>query len=270
MAVQSPTGEVEALEQARSRLEAALATDENWRALRQPLAQDGEVDAARRARNTRLEMALADNELYQAWKHLNDAIAVLRAKRPALAAVTNATVGAGTARQEAAASVSEVVAEAMRVISPSLMRRLEKLEREQAARPPEPQKPVEEPVGGEARGRGPAKMPVAPISPPPRPEATEATVTFVVRESGAPPLPQAKATTESADEAVPELFEALLAPEGEREPPDQPTGEDDGGPGQGGEEAEVTILSSEGVRLRQEAEQRAGIVRRFRKALTGE
>ncbi len=74
------TQDLAALEQARERLEAALAGDESWRALRTSEGQDGAPEsAARRARNTRLKMALAENPLYQAWKHLGEAIAALHA-----------------------------------------------------------------------------------------------------------------------------------------------------------------------------------------------
>jgi hypothetical protein len=74
--------DLEALEQARERLEAALANDESWRALRKSEGQDGAPEtAARRARNTRLKMALAENPLYQAWKHLGEAIAALHETR---------------------------------------------------------------------------------------------------------------------------------------------------------------------------------------------
>src|SRR5947209_1885341 len=84
VAAASATEELEALELARSRLEAALSGDENWRALARSRA-DGDDSAARRARNTRLEMALADNAHYRAWKHLNDALDALRAKSTAQA-----------------------------------------------------------------------------------------------------------------------------------------------------------------------------------------
>ena len=76
------TQDLAALEQARERLEAALAGDESWRALRTSEGQDGAPEsAARRARNTRLKMALAENPLYQAWKHLGEAIAALHETR---------------------------------------------------------------------------------------------------------------------------------------------------------------------------------------------
>src|SRR5262249_2000741 len=63
VATPSATQELEALELARCRLEAVLASDENWRALRQAGADDADLAgrAARQARNTRLEMALVGN-----------------------------------------------------------------------------------------------------------------------------------------------------------------------------------------------------------------
>ena len=87
MATASASEELEALELARSRLEAALAGDENWRALRQSQAGgNGAADsAAHRARDTRLEMALAGNAHFQAWKHLNGAIDALRSRAVAQA-----------------------------------------------------------------------------------------------------------------------------------------------------------------------------------------
>ena len=71
--------EVSRLEETRARLEATLATDENWRALVRGRASASDEDAAaRRARDTRLEMALADNGIYCAWRHVGEAIAALR------------------------------------------------------------------------------------------------------------------------------------------------------------------------------------------------
>src|SRR5262249_12191016 len=67
VATPSATQELEALELARCRLEAVLASDENWRALRQAGADAADLAgrAARQARNTRLEMALVGNAHYQ-------------------------------------------------------------------------------------------------------------------------------------------------------------------------------------------------------------
>src|SRR5262249_6918224 len=80
VATPSATQELEALE--RGRLEAVLASDENGRALRRGGAGGAGLGgrAARQARNARLEMALAGNAPYQAWKHLNGAITALRAR----------------------------------------------------------------------------------------------------------------------------------------------------------------------------------------------
>src|SRR5215475_5038275 len=89
VATPSASQELEALELARGRLEAVLANDENWRALSQTGAEnvDRAGRAARQARNTRLEMALAGNAHYQAWKHLNGAITALRARNAGQAAL---------------------------------------------------------------------------------------------------------------------------------------------------------------------------------------
>jgi hypothetical protein len=77
--------ELTSLQQARARLEAELAGDEHWRALWQPAGQgeDSQASVARQARNTRLKMALAENPLYRAWKHLGEAIDALRANTQA-------------------------------------------------------------------------------------------------------------------------------------------------------------------------------------------
>jgi hypothetical protein len=82
LAPSGTTQDLAALEQARAQLEAALAADENWRALRKSEARGGAPEsAARSARNTRLKMALAQNPLYQAWRHLGEAIAALHESR---------------------------------------------------------------------------------------------------------------------------------------------------------------------------------------------
>jgi hypothetical protein len=73
------TNELASLEATRSRLEAGLSDDENWRALRQAGARGTDDEgAARRVRDARLELALLSNPLYRAWKHVNDAIEDLR------------------------------------------------------------------------------------------------------------------------------------------------------------------------------------------------
>lgn len=69
-------GRLDVLEEARARLEAALADDENWRALAHSDGAGAEVDhsADRRARDMRLRLALEENPLYRAWQHVVDAI----------------------------------------------------------------------------------------------------------------------------------------------------------------------------------------------------
>lgn len=80
MAASRASQELTTLLETRAKLEAALAGDENWRALQQAAGRGGGEDsAARRARNTRLKMALAENPLFQAWRHVGEAIDALQA-----------------------------------------------------------------------------------------------------------------------------------------------------------------------------------------------
>jgi hypothetical protein len=67
-----------ALKRARERLEAALAVDENWQALRRfgAAAEAGAGEAAR------LEALLHSNPLYRAWKNVNAAIEARRTQNP--------------------------------------------------------------------------------------------------------------------------------------------------------------------------------------------
>ena len=69
-----------ALEQVCSELQAALSSDENWRALWPPdghrLPENG--DPERRQRDARLEMALQENPLYRALDSVSGAIRALR------------------------------------------------------------------------------------------------------------------------------------------------------------------------------------------------
>jgi hypothetical protein len=166
VATSRETTELTALLETRAQLEAALAGDENWRALQQAARREGgEEGAARRARNTRLKMALAENPLYQAWKHVGEAVEALRA-----AAASAPRLRPGSLAARLAAGVS-LAAEA----------------EEQA---PEP---------GQAAGGGaavPSPQPQAPSAasraqfPAPQPprridvEPEEATVTFVRRSPG--------------------------------------------------------------------------------------
>ena len=216
MAASPISDELGALQQARSRLEAALADDENWRALTQRGGDDAsaEARAARQARNARLEMALADNAHYQAWKHVNGAIDALRTRslaqpQAAEALVRPASTGEATrdvddlpddiatllrdATPQSVQQVDEPVAPAAGAQSPSaragLVERLEQLEDGQAAATAG--SAVRPGVEASAAAQGQARKPErktqsAPADPP------EATVTFVVREVRAPLPPSAE------------------------------------------------------------------------------
>jgi hypothetical protein len=216
-----PPDELTSLEEARARLEAQLADDEHWRALQQPPeGEEAQGSAARQARNTRLKMALAENPQYQAWRHLGEAIAALRAS------------GAEDAPQAAAGSRRP------RPISPS-----------------------------------PRAAPVADAEPPAPPrvgravaEPEEAEVSFVRRE---PLLPSAQLPADLGTDRASPLFERLRGLKEEEQAPTEPETPfaspiDDGG------EAEVTIVSGEAARRQRQAEERAGTVRRLRKALSGD
>ena len=75
-----------ALEKVRAELEAALGSDENWRALRRSGTKGpGGADPDRRDRDARLTKAMEANPLYGAWTQLSMAIACLReAAKPSL------------------------------------------------------------------------------------------------------------------------------------------------------------------------------------------
>ncbi|HEY7085992.1 MAG TPA: hypothetical protein VH519_14375 [Hyphomicrobiaceae bacterium] len=251
----SATQELEALELARGRLEAVLASDEYWRALRQTSADD--VDragrAARQARNTRLEMALVGNAHYQAWKHLNDAITALRARHAGQASpvqdsaqpLPREPVGArGSAPGPAAASPQRLAERLGQLEGPQI---------EAIALP------------GETAGRGLGAVAAqARRGPGVRRDAPEASVTFVVRDGQAPATQAWEAPPDSMAQhstARLERLRSLEAPEvggGSR----AARGSD--------AEAEVTIISADGRRQQREAEEEAGHVRRFRRALSGD
>jgi hypothetical protein len=231
------TDELTSLQQARARLEAELAGDEHWRALCQPPGpgEETQASAARQARNTRLKMALADNPLYQAWKHLGEAIDALRAN-PAepLPSGELARTMPGVAQVQASAPTPELA--------------------DKPTKPKQAQRAAD--VGGTPRFE-------------PRPRAVaepeEATVTFVRRE---PLLPSAQLPADLGTSRHSELFERLRSLEEGEEPA---AGESTfASPSDNAGEAEVTIVSGESARLQREAEARAGTIRRLRKALSGD
>jgi hypothetical protein len=235
------TDELTSLQEARARLEAELAGDEHWRALWQPAGQgeDTQASAARQARNTRLKMALADNPLYQAWKHVGEAIDALRAG------------GADAQRSGELASTMPGAAEAQAYAPTPLLA-------DKPTKPPTKSKQAQRAadVGGGA-GFEPRPRAVA--------EPEEATVTFVRRE---PLLPSAQLPADLGTSRHSELFERLRGLEEGEEPA---AGEATfASPYDTAEEAEVTIVSGESARLQREAEARAGTIRRLRKALSGD
>jgi hypothetical protein len=266
VAASGVTDELTALEGARSRLEAALAGDEHWRALQQSPGEgeEAETTAARRARDTRLKMALAENPLYQAWKHLGEAIAALRAS------------GGDAERAAASSELPQEIANLLRDHAPEDAPppadkpadppgELEPVAREAGDASPPPNEPPAAPPT--AAGKSTADVDRAPRPPPngrPAADQEEATVTFVRRE---PLLPSAQLPADLGTERASALFERLRGLEEEQE---LVANEAAFAPPKDAEEAEVSIVSAEAARLRREAEERAGTIRRLRKALSGD
>ena len=257
MAASGVTDELTSLEGARSRLEAALAGDENWRALRQSPGEgeEAETTAARRARNTRLKMALAKNPLYQAWKHLGEAIAALRAS----GADAERPAGSGELPQEIANLLRDHEAQDAPPVADAPA--------EPPAKPEQVSPPIAPPASPAAAGKSTADVDRTPRPPPNgwiAADQEEATVTFVRRE---PLLPSAKLPADLGTDRASALFERLRGLEEEQE---LAVTETVFTPPKDADEAEVSIVSEEASRLRREAEERAGTIRRLRKALSGD
>jgi hypothetical protein len=231
--------EVAVLEQARARLEALLEADENWRALVHRPATAGEEDAARRARDARLEMALAGNVVYQAWRHVGEAIAAVRkGETPAPPAQIAEVEGS-------ASELPSDIAELIRTRSAEEARR---------AQPVPPAPLTVEARGGEAGADAPDGVETE-LS-----EQEEASVEFVTLE----PVPAAGA--ERTGERRPPLRQRLRELATKPEPQTRAFA-----PSQAPQqEADVTILTADAIRERKAAEERAGAIGRFRKALLGE
>ena len=289
MATASASEELEALELARSRLEAALAGDENWRALRQSQTGGNGADdsAAHRARDTRLEMALAGNAHFQAWKHLKGAIDALRSRAVAQAQAAEPLVrpAQGGAATHAAALPDDVEA-LLRSKAPTDTSMAAPSEAQGGPQHTEPG-PAPAAAGGASRsasgrlvdrlgqmeqsgdegmlaGRAQA---MARQAPPVAADPPEATVTFVVRETRAPVPSSEPAVDPGAERNGSAQFERLRSL---GEAPEPPAAAIYSPIGVAEEEAEVTIVSVESLKQRREADARAGIVRRFRKALSGD
>ena len=231
--------EVFRLEETRARLEATLATDENWRALVRGRASGSDEEAAaRRARDTRLEMALADNGVYCAWCHVSEAIAALRGYQ----------ADAGAPPPSPQSELPPEIAELIR-------RRAAEEERlanhEQHGKPSAAAAPPLTPPAGPARdvGAGVTRQP---------PLRQEAAVTFVTREPAAVGIERTEKRLPLRDR----LRDIAAEPKAQAGAFRAPKS--------GNEEADVTILTAEAIQQRAHAERRRLAVARFRKALLGE
>ena len=234
-------------------------------------------------------MALAGNAHFQAWKHLNGAIDALRSRAVAQAQAAEPLVrppqgGAATRaaalpddveallRSEApadtpTAALSEAQGGPQRTepcpapaaaaggasqsASARLVDRLGQME----------QSGDEGMLGGQGRAQAMARQ-----APPVAADPPEATVTFVVRETRAPVPSSETAVDAIAERNGSAQFERLHS----LEDVPGPTAATYLASGVAEEEAEVTIVSVESLKQRREADARAGIVRRFRKALSGD
>jgi len=256
-ATPSASQELEALELARGRLETVLANDVNWRALSQAGAED--VDragrAARQARNTRLEMALAGNAHYQAWKHLNGAITALRARNASQAPQLEDS--APPLPTEPTGTRGPAHGQTVSTSSPSPQRLAERLGQLEGGQIEAIALPGERGRVGAVAGKG-RRDPLV------RRDAPEASVTFVVREAQAPSTQAGAAPPKSMAQESDARLERVHSLEArEVAGRSQAAGGTDA-------EAEVTIISAEGRRQQREAEAKAGHVRRFRRALSGD
>jgi hypothetical protein len=230
--------EVALLEESRARLEATLTTDENWRALVRGRASASDEDAAaRRARDMRLEMALADNGVYCAWCHVSEAIAALRGYQ----------ADAGAPPLSPQSELPPDIAELIR-------RRAAEEERsandEQHSKPSTTAAPPLTLPAGPARdvGAGVAQTPLR----------QEAAVTFVTREPAAVGIERTEKRLPLRDRLRDIAAEPKAQAGGFRAPKAR------------NEEADVTILTAEAIQQRALAERRRLAVARFRKALLGE
>jgi len=255
LAASPVTDELTSLEEARARLEAELASDEHWRALQQPPVEGeaAEASAARQARNTRLKMALAGNPLYQAWRHLGQAIAALRATG------ADAQPPHGPAEKMPGVPLEQGSAQNSPIASKPQQAARRAADRAGPIAPPQPPVTAGKTTAGVDRASTlePRGRPVC--------DPEEATVTFVRRESL---LPSARLPADLGTDRDSALFERLRGLSEEQEP--AAGGATFASPNDNAEEAEVTIVSAESARLRREAEERAGTIRRLRKALSGD
>jgi len=265
--------ELAELERARLRLEAALASDEHWRALQAPMpGEKTATSEARKARDMRLEMALATNPTYRAWKHIVEAMEVLR-ERPLEA--DEEPVRAGEAASSPcdgeAGPGPEAVAEEEAVrVGPTADAAPPAAD---GAAPTMPEQPastdaaveVAEPVAAAASEQphlSPDDSRPKALRLPPQ-GAEEATVTFVRKKPRQPLLPAATMPADLGTQRRSALFDRLRSVKEEEEPAKTAFA-----PPEDAEEADVVIVPRDSAAP--QAEARAGRVRRFRKALSGD
>jgi len=212
-------------------------------------------------------MALAGNAHYQAWKHLNGAIDALRARSTGQAALLqDVALGAPIDKVVARGADQGPAASVSMSASPRLAERLGGVEAPPLAAialggedPRRDPGPVTSPPVRRKDRRGPAVRGAAP---------EEASVTFVVRERQSASMPSAEPSSGSGSQSWAEPSAASLQSRRDGDPSEEATAAPHFGAAS--EEAEVAIISAEGRRQEREADQRAGHVRRFRRALSGD
>jgi hypothetical protein len=302
--------ELKELEKTRARLEAALSTDENWRTLKQSRAEaasPAEERAHRRLRDARLELSLLSNPLYRAWKHVDDAIEVLRKNQEAQgntgALDSVHLLVSGNAAKEVAslASLSHGIARLMqrRMSETDEEPALTRLESLAAPAPPapvisEPATVFEDPSAA-AEEEGIVHMARSAQE---REAAAGEDGSRSAESASAPPRPQRRATRPRTLDLDEPPFDPRFDPKEAsvtfvtREPASPRRGGTERKPaspergvespaavdapnasfsaGLDIEEAEVTILTPEQRQQSEETAQRDGNRRRFRKALLGD
>jgi hypothetical protein len=284
------TENLAALEEARVRLEAALASDENWRALQQSPRDD--VSEERRARDTRLRMALDANPLFRAWTHVTAEIGDVGDGTGGPAPATQGALEEAPAAEPKrvpfpeASELPEEILALIRAGTPQAGEHSATSHDRDAATaasgqtdrdhaPPGPPRAIED--GANSAHAGPfaeapepadSKQDDAPAKTPEEApfrsavEPDEATVTFVIRESL---LPSAELASDLGTERVSALFSRLRQLDQEPEEPPNTFF-----PSTIENEAEVTIVTPRSAEKRKHAEEREGAVQRFLKALSGD
>jgi hypothetical protein len=262
VAVAGKSDELNALEEVRSRLEDVLQNDENWRALRQLSGDNVLKSAAHRARDTRLKMALSASPLYQAWRHIGEAIATLRQDIASEAGDGREAIAGRGAPGGSHLAAKGIASGESRSVAATLAERLKAARlrnadgNEETGKDRQSTSSSPEEVPG-ARDPGEEADPADPADLYPQGfaglEPKEATVTFVRRSVETPIQPASKPVTSG-------MVEASNAGSGKSEPAAT-------SPGAGADdEAEVTIVVPDHARERQKPRARAGTMRSPRTA----